>query len=373
MSLVNAAIKVSDSKFMAQALALATRGFYSARPNPRVGCVVTNDGQVVGEGFHYRAGEPHAEVMALRAAGENARGATVYVSLEPCSHKGRTPPCTDALIEAGVRRVVYAVSDPNPLMTDNSETQLRAAGIEVFGGLMTKSATELNRGFMRRMSYGVPFVTLKIGMTLDAKVALESGESQWITSEAARADVQRLRAAAGAILTGVGTVVADDPALTVRDDRFDLGGLQPLRVILDRNLRTPPSSKIFRGVGETLLFTENEDSCLADPLIAQGAVIESCPVLASGLDLGAVLRRLAELEVNDVLVEAGPGVIGAFVQQGLFNELVIYISPKLFGNSAIDVVSLPELKNIDSANQMRFTNVRAVGSDLRLTLVPNGG
>lgn len=360
-----------DHKFMAQALALAERGYYSARPNPRVGCVVTNNGNVVGEGFHYRAGEPHAEVNALHAAGAHARGATVYVSLEPCCHQGRTPPCTDALITAGVRRVVYAASDPNPQVSGNGELQLRAAGIEVLGSVMAESAVEINRGFMQRMRIGVPFVTLKIGMTLDAKIALASGASQWITSAAARADVQRLRAANGAVVTGVGTVVADDPALTVRDERFDTAGMQPLRVILDTHLRTPPSSRIFRGAGDTLVFTGSEDGRLADALIAQGAVVEGCPVVASGVDLNVVLRRLAEREVNDVLVEAGAGVVGAFVHQGLFDEIVVYIAPKLFGNSATDAFVLPAYQNIDSACKLNYANVRTIGSDLRLTLRPS--
>ena len=360
-----------DHKFMAQALALAERGYYSTRPNPRVGCVVINGGRVVGEGFHYRAGEAHAEVNALRAAGVHARGATVYVSLEPCCHQGRTPPCTDALIEAGVRRVVYAATDPNPQVAGNGELRLQAAGIEVRGSVMAAAAAEINRGFMHRMRSGLPFVTLKIGMTVDGKIALESGASQWITSAAARADVQRLRAANGAIVTGVGTVVADDPALTVRDERFDTAGMQPLRVILDTHLRTPPTSRIFRGAGATLVLTGSEDDRLADALIAQGAIVEGCPVVPSGLDLDVVLRRLAAREVNDVLVEAGPGIIGAFIHQGLFDEIVMYVAPKLFGNSALDAFALPALQNMESVAKLRYTNVRIVGPDLRLTLRPS--
>ncbi len=357
-----------DYKFMARALALAAQGYYSTRPNPRVGCVVTSNGNVVGEGFHYRAGEPHAEVNALRAAGVHARGATVYVSLEPCCHQGRTPPCTDALIEAGVRRVVYAASDPNPRVAGNGESQLRAAGIDVRASVMAEAAAEVNRGFMHRMRDGLPFVTLKTGMTMDAKIALESGASQWITSASARADVQRLRAASGAIVTGVGTVVADDPALTVRDERFDTAGMQPLRVILDTHLRTPTSSKIFRGAGETLVFTGSQDGRLADALIAQGAIVEECPVVATGLDLNAVLRRLAEREVNDVLVEAGPGINGAFIHQGLFDEIIVYVAPKLFGNTATDAFVLPAIPTIDMAVKLTYENVRIIGSDLRLTM-----
>lgn len=360
-----------DYKFMAQALELAARGYYSTRPNPRVGCVVTNNGNVVSEGFHYRAGEPHAEANALRAAGDRARGATAYITLEPCCHHGRTPPCTDALIAAGVRRVVYAASDPNPQVAGNGALQLRAAGIEVVDSVMSAPAAEMNRGFMQRMRIGMPYVTLKIGMTMDAKIALNSGASRWITSAAARADVQRLRAASGAIVTGVGTVIADDPALTVRDKRFDTAGMQPLRVILDTHLRTPSSSKIFHEVGETLVFTASEDHRLAEVLGAQGAVVERLPLAASGLELKAVLRRLAELEVNEVLVEAGPRVVGAFVQQCLFDEIVVYVAPKLFGNSATDAFALPVLLNIDSAAELEFANVRSVGPDLRVTLRPS--
>ncbi len=218
---------------MTRAIELARKGYYSARPNPRVGCLLTKAGEVVGEGFHYRAGEPHAEIMALRSARERARGATAYVTLEPCCHHGRTPPCTHALIEAGVSRVVYASGDPNPRVAGGGVAQLNAAGVEVGAPILTAEAERLNRGFFRRMRDGVPFVTVKVGMSLDAKIALESGESRWITSAAARADVQRLRAESGAVVTGVGTVIADDPALTVRDARFDIAGLQPLRVILD--------------------------------------------------------------------------------------------------------------------------------------------
>ena len=357
-----------DYKFMAQALQLAARGYYSARPNPRVGCIVTSNGVVVGEGFHYRAGEPHAEVNALRAAGEQARGGTAYVTLEPCCHHGRTPPCTEALIDAGIARVVYAASDPNPQVAGAGALQLRDAGIEIVDSVMSESAAEMNRGFMQRMRRGVPYVTLKIGMTIDAKTALKSGASQWITSAAARADVQRLRAASGAIVTGVGTVADDDPSLTLRDERFDTAGQQPLRVILDTHLRTPSSSKIFRQAGDTLIFTASRDRQLADALIASGATIEPCPQRAVGLDLKAVLARLAAREVNEVLVEAGPRVVGAFIEQRLFDEIVVYMAPKLFGNSATDAFALPELLSIDSAPPLDFVNVRTIGPDLRLTL-----
>jgi len=358
----------ADYSFMAQALQLAARGYNSARPNPRVGCVITNDGQVVSEGFHYRTGEPHAEANALSAAGERARGGTAYITLEPCCHRGRTLPCTDALIAAGVSRVVYAASDPNPRVSGNGARALIAAGIEVVDSVMNAEAEEMNRGFMRRMRDGVPLVVVKVGMTMDAKIALETGASQWITSTAARADVQRLRAASGAIVTGVGTVLADDPALTVRGNRFDNAGMQPLRVILDTHLRSPSSSRIFREAGETLVFTASTDARRTEALQALGAVVESCPVTAAGLDLEVILQRLAAREVNEVLVEAGPAVVGAFVRDHLFDDLVIYLAPKIFGNSAIGAFALPALLNIDSATELEIVNVRKVGPDLRITM-----
>ncbi|MFP6681608.1 MAG: bifunctional diaminohydroxyphosphoribosylaminopyrimidine deaminase/5-amino-6-(5-phosphoribosylamino)uracil reductase RibD, partial [Gammaproteobacteria bacterium] len=225
-----------------------------------------------------------------------------------------------------------------------------------------------NRGFMRRMRDGVPLVAVKVGMTMDAKIALETGASQWITSAAARADVQRLRAASGAIVTGVGTVLADDPALTVRGNRFDNAGMQPLRVILDTHLRSPSSSRIFREAGETLVFTASTDARRTEALQALGAVVESCPVTAAGLDLEVILQRLAAREVNEVLVEAGPAVVGAFVRDHLFDDLVIYLAPKIFGNSATGTFALPALLNIDSATELEIVNVRKVGPDLRITM-----
>jgi len=363
-------IDTDDYRFMARALELAERGYYSTRPNPRVGCVVAKGGLIVGEGFHYRAGEPHAEVNALGDAAHDARGATVYVTLEPCSHHGRTPPCTDALISAGVARVVYAAGDPNPRVGGRGARKLREAGIEVTDSIMADQAVVLNRGFFRRMRDGVPFVSVKLGMTIDAKVALESGASKWITSPAARADVQRLRAASDAIVTGVGTVVADDPALTVRDQRFDTGGLQPLRVILDTDLRVSPSSRIFCAPGETLVFTASDDMAAAEALRNKGASVEQCPRTPDGLDLAAILRRLGEREVNEVLVEAGPTVAGAFMQSGLFDELILYMAPRIFGERARDAFQIPPPLSVDSAIAFEFVDLRRVGSDLRVTLKP---
>ena len=363
---------VDDARYMARALQLAERGYYSARPNPRVGCVVTNGGRIVGEGFHYCAGEPHAEVNALDVAGDAARGGTVYVTLEPCCHHGLTPPCTGALIAAGVARVVYGAMDPDPRVAGRGVERLREAGIEIGDGVMAERVTALNRGFFRRMRDGLPFVSIKIGMTIDAKIALETGASRWITSAAARSDVQRLRAANGAIITGVGTVIADDPALTVRDKRFDIARRQPLRVILDTDARVPPSSKIFRQAGETIVFTANNDANIVAALESVGAKIEHVRRLDAGLDLEAILRRLASLEINDVLVEAGPAIVRSFIHGGLFDELVIYMAPTIFGDSAIDAFHLPPPFGIDAASALEFVDVRRVGTDLRVTLRPRG-
>jgi diaminohydroxyphosphoribosylaminopyrimidine deaminase/5-amino-6-(5-phosphoribosylamino)uracil reductase len=260
---------------MVRALELARHGLYSTPPNPAVGCVLVRWGQVVGEGFHQRAGEPHAEIMALHEAGIAARGATAYVTLEPCAHHGRTPPCADALIAAGIRRVVVAMRDPNPRVDGSGLGRLDAAGIKTAHGLLAGEAAEINRGFIRRMITGRPWVTLKLGASLDGRTALADGTSKWITGERARADVQRLRARSSAIITGSGTVLADDPMLTVRDPDLELRGRRPLRVVLDSSLNTPPTAQVLSFAGSTLVLTRNAASPLAEPLREVGAKVES--------------------------------------------------------------------------------------------------
>jgi diaminohydroxyphosphoribosylaminopyrimidine deaminase / 5-amino-6-(5-phosphoribosylamino)uracil reductase len=349
-----------DYRWMARALELAKRGYYSARPNPRVGCVIVKDNEVVGEGFHYRAGEAHAEVHALRAAGDNALGATAYVSLEPCCHTGRTPPCTAKLIAAS--------SDANPLVAGRGVEQLREVGITVIEGVMSAQAGHLNRGFISRMERRRPFVKVKLGTTLDGKIALASGASKWVTGTAARADVQRLRAESGALLTGVGTVLADNPSLNLRDASYDTAGQQPLRVVIDSRLRCAATSQIFHLPGQVLVFTASNDEALIGKLRATGAIIEHCARGRLGIDLNSVLARLADYEVNDVLVEAGPSLAGALIREGLFDELVLYMAPKLFGDSARDGFKLPSLSLIDDALALEFVDVRRVGSDLRVVL-----
>lgn len=337
---------------MARALQLAALGQFSTAPNPAVGCVLLDaDGAVVGEGWHRRAGEPHAEVHALQMAGERARGGTAYVTLEPCSHHGRTPPCAEALIAAGVTRVVAAMQDPNPRVAGQGLDRLRQAGIATAAGLLARDAAELNRGFVSRMTRGRPWVTVKLGQSIDGRTALADGTSQWITSGQARADVQRLRARASAILTGIGTVLKDDPALTVRDESLPLHGREPLRVVFDAKGQLPPQSKLASDGGATLVLTEAD---------ASGRV-----------DIPVALRRLAELECNEVLVEAGPRLAGGFVAAGLVDEIVLYIAPTLLGDAARAGFVLPQpLRKLDGRARFFYHDVRQVGPDLRLTLRP---
>jgi diaminohydroxyphosphoribosylaminopyrimidine deaminase/5-amino-6-(5-phosphoribosylamino)uracil reductase len=362
-----------DHHHMVRALELARLGLYSTPPNPSVGCVLVRWGQVVGEGFHQRAGEPHAEIEALQEAGVAARGATAYVTLEPCSHHGRTPPCTDALIAAGVRRVVVAMRDPNPRVDGSGLSRLDQAGIKTAHGLLAGEAAEINRGFVRRMLTGRPWVTLKLGASLDGRTALADGTSKWITGERARADVQRLRARSSAIVTGSGTVIADDPMLTVRDPELDLRGRRPLRVVLDSSLSTPPSAQVLCFSGSTLILTRNSHSPLAEPLREAGTRIEAVPSSPEGLDLEAVLDRLGELECNEVLVEAGPTLAGEFVRCGLVDEIVVYMAPVVLGDAARGLFNLPRLARMCDRCEFEWRDVARIGDDLRLTLRPRRG
>ncbi len=371
--MINAAAspEARDFEFMARALQLAERGYYSAKPNPRVGCVLVKGERIIGEGYHYAAGMPHAEVDALARVRE-PRGATAYVTLEPCCHHGRTPPCAEALIEAGIARVVYAVGDPNPRVDGGGAARLRAAGVDVCAGIMAQAAERLNRGFFRRMRSGVPFVTVKLGMSIDARTALPSGASQWITSPAARADVQRLRATAGAVVTGSGTIIADDPSLTVRDERFDIAGVQPLRVVLDSNLRAQPPLKLFATPGEVLVFTAAADDRFAAGLRGAGAHIECVPRTGAGLDLTAILERLATRNVNEVLVEAGPTLTAAFIAGDFADEIVAYVAPRILGHDARSAFALPAPPTLAAARELEIVDVRQLGDDLRLTFRPRG-
>jgi diaminohydroxyphosphoribosylaminopyrimidine deaminase/5-amino-6-(5-phosphoribosylamino)uracil reductase len=367
-----AAFLVEDHRHMARALQLARFGLYSTPPNPAVGCVIVDGrGRVIGEGAHERAGEPHAEVHALRSAGAAARGATAYVSLEPCAHHGRTPPCADALLEAGVARVVAAMRDPNPDVAGGGLQKLAEAGVATACGLLEADARELNRGFVSRAERGRPWVTLKLAASLDGRTALANGASQWITGEAARADVQKLRARASAIVTGSGTVLADDPSLTVRDTALEMRGRQPLRVVLDAQLRTPPQARILSTDASTLVLTSSRAP--ADriaTLQARGAQVVTVDDAVSGLDLDAVLAQLAEERCNEVLVEAGATLAGAFVAAGLVDELVCYVAATVLGDAARPLLRLPVLEQLTERRRFRWLDVRAVGGDLRLTLRP---
>ena len=368
-----------DRCWMARALELARAGLYSAAPNPRVGCVIARGERMLGEGFHARTGGPHAEVEALAAAGKAARGATAYLGLEPCSHHGRTPPCSEALIAAGIGRVVAAIEDPNPQVAGEGFARLRQAGIEVACGLMAEEASALNAGFIRRMAQGRPRVTVKLAASLDGRTAMASGESQWITGAAAREDVQRLRGESCAVVTGVGTVLADDPRMDLRLCEALARGRQPLRVVLDSGLRMPPGARILAPPGRALVCAAATPAGKAGnagfeaalrTLAAAGAEVQPLPPGRAGLDLGVLLEALAARECNEVLVEAGPTVAGAFVAAGLADRLVIYLAPSLLGSDAREMVTLPGLTRMSERLQWRFSEVRRVGEDLRITAEP---
>ncbi|PIF23096.1 bifunctional diaminohydroxyphosphoribosylaminopyrimidine deaminase/5-amino-6-(5-phosphoribosylamino)uracil reductase RibD [Candidatus Pantoea floridensis] len=366
---------MTDERYMARALELARRGRFTTTPNPNVGCVIVRAGEIVGEGWHQRAGEPHAEVHALRMAGERAKGATAYVTLEPCSHHGRTPPCCDALIAAGVTRVVAAMQDPNPQVAGRGLYRLQQAGIDVSHGVMINEAEALNRGFLKRMRTGFPWIQLKLGASLDGRTAMASGESQWITSAAARRDVQRLRAQSSAILSTSATVLADNPSLTVRWNelsadvraRLDENQLrQPVRVVIDSQQRVTPQHSLIDQPGETWLMRSEPDRQTWPASVTQIAV----PQRGEQLDLVAMMMLLGQRQINSVWVEAGASLAGALLQAGLVDELIVYMAPKLLGNAARGLCELPGLEQLTDAPALNYSDVRRVGEDLRLTLTP---
>ena len=363
---------VLDAHYMARAIELARKGLYTTHPNPRVGCVIVRDGQIVGEGWHVRAGEPHAEVHALRAAGALARGATAYVTLEPCSHHGRTPPCAEGLVNAGVARVVAAMQDPNPEVAGRGLKRLADAGIEVRCGVLESQARALNQGFLKRMEHGLPFVRVKLAMSLDGRTAMASGESQWITGPAARSAVQRLRAQASVVITGADTVLADGARLTVRADELGLDAEQtalamsraPLRVLIDGRLRVPLDAPFFKA-GPALVAT-----CV--PPAEQYRTGPECLVIPGEngqIDLRQLLLALAARDVNEVLVEAGPRLAGAFAEQGLVDEYQIFIAAKFLGSTARPLLELPLIR-MSEASELKIIEMRAVGDDWRVTAIP---
>jgi diaminohydroxyphosphoribosylaminopyrimidine deaminase / 5-amino-6-(5-phosphoribosylamino)uracil reductase len=353
---------------MARALELGARGLAGSHPNPSVGCVIVHDGQVIGEGFHARAGQPHAEPLALAQAGVRARGAELFVTLEPCAHHGRTPPCVDAIIAAGVRKVWAALPDPNPQVDGGGFARLRAAGIEVAVGLLRERAEQLHRGFLSRMRRRRPWLTLKLAASLDGRTAMASGESRWITGADARADVHRRRAEAGAVLCGVGTVLADDPLLTCRDQRSGVRDddriRQPDRIVLDADARTPTTAKVWAEGARRFWFTAAEGPA---PAGVERVVV---PRAAAGLAVDAVLAELGRREVNEVFAESGPTLAGGLLQSGAVDELLLYVAPSLLGHEARPLAVLPGLASLAQRLRWHWQSAERVGDDLRLIVTP---
>lgn len=363
---------------MARALQLAAQGLMTTGVNPRVGCVIVRDGQIIGEGWHERTGEAHAEVMALRDAecrGNHAQAATAYVTLEPCAHHGKTPPCAEALINAGISRVVAAMEDPNPLVTGKGFAQLQAAGIPVAAPLMATEAEALNIGFVKRMRSGLPWVRLKMAGSLDGRSALANGQSQWITGPEARTDGHRFRARAQAIITGVGTVIDDDPLLTVRDVEPSMGQngqpvplVAPLRVVLDSHLRLPIAARILKG--GCLVATASTDAVKTEAIRAAGAEILCVPDQQGSVDIAALLAELATRGVNEVHVEGGARLSGVFLKSGLVDELLLYMAPTLLGSDARGWFDDLNLTSLDQKTTLKLQDVRMVGANLRIIATP---
>ena len=351
-----------DHAYMSQALQLAEKGLYSTSPNPRVGCVIVRDGKIVGSGWHVKTGQPHAEINALNIAGGAAQGATVYLTLEPCSHYGRTHPCAEALIGAKVAKVIIAMQDPNPLVAGKGTSLLKQSGINVLVGLMGEWAKDLNVGFVSRMTNNRPWVRMKIAASLDGKTALNNGVSQWITGEAARHDGHRLRARSCAVLTGIGTVLEDDPQLSVR---FIETPRQPLRIIIDSRLKISTTARVLRGEGE-LIFTATDNKERISALKEVGARPIILPNEKGKIDLAGLMQILADFEINELLVEAGNRLSSAFIREGLVDELIIYFAPHLIGNRAMGMLQLPELTALSEKYNLKIKDLRMVGEDIRI-------
>ena len=364
-------VDTNDRGYMVRALQVAERGLFSTHPNPRVGCVIVKQGDIVGEGWHQKAGGPHAEIHALQQAGKEASGAAAYVTLEPCSHHGKTPPCADALIAAGVSRVVIAMQDPNPQVAGSGIEKLRESGVDVSVGLLESEARELNPGFILRMSEGRPFVRCKMAMSLDGRTAMASGESQWITGGDAREDGQRLRARSSAIITGVGTVLADDPQMTVR-----LTGeavKTPLRIVLDPHLSTPISARILQGDASTLIVTAVDEPAVQQQFEEAGIEVISVPGCNETIDLPALMQILAKREINEIHLEAGATLSGAMLREGLIDELNIYMAAKLMGSGARALFNTPGLDLLADAVDLDIVDIRAVGADWRIRAMVSKG
>jgi diaminohydroxyphosphoribosylaminopyrimidine deaminase / 5-amino-6-(5-phosphoribosylamino)uracil reductase len=356
-----------DHSFMSRALQLAEQGLFTTMPNPRVGCVIVRDGKIVGEGAHLKAGEPHAEVHAVQQAGLLAKGATAYVTLEPCNHVGRTPPCSQALVNAGVTKVIAAMQDPNPLVAGRGLAYLQSHHIDVSSGLMQAQAEALNAGFISRMVHKKPFVRCKIAASLDGKTALQNDLSQWITSEPARLDVQHWRARSCAILTGIGTVLSDNPSMTVRN--IDIGR-QPLKVVVDSHLQTPINAKILHAGNVLIAFAEDKYQQSAH-LINAGAQLLCIPNASGKVCLKTLLTHLAACEINDVMTEGGAGLNGALLSLGLVDELLMYYAPKIMGGAAKNMFNIVSLTQMNQAIHLEIIDVRQVGVDIRLRAKPH--
>lgn len=354
-----------DYEYMARAIQLAKRASYFVHPNPKVGCVLVKDKQIVSEGWHERSGEEHAEVMALRHAGQQARGCTAYISLEPCAHTGKTPPCVNALIEAGVSDVIIAMQDPDSRVSGEGIRKLREAGISVRSGLLDNEAEKLNPGFLKRVRSGLPFVRCKMAMSLDGKTALANGESQWITSEESRRDVHRLRAESAAILTGINTVLADDPSMTVR--HINSNDYQPLRVILDSHLRIRPEARVLTEPGQVVIVTASDDDKKMDELATGDVKIIQCLEKNGRIELNDALRKLViDYQLNEILLESGSTLSGAMLDQGLIDELVLYVAAKLLGHDAQGLFQLPAIVSMQNARKLDVKDVRLIGQDVRI-------
>lgn len=368
MAQLNEPTLQADQHFMQQALTLAAQGAFSAAPNPQVGCVIVRDGEIIGQGWHERSGEPHAEVYALREAGAQATGATAYVTLEPCSHHGRTPPCADALLKAQVARVVVAMQDPNPLVAGQGIARLREAGVEVVVGVLEDAARRLNRGFISRMERQRPWLRLKMAMTLDGRTALANGQSQWITGAEARQDVHRYRAQSGAILTSARTVIMDQAQMTARHPETQQ---QPLRVVLDRQAQLPPSADFFAIESPVLRVVDaaHEHTHAGHDWPAHVSTL-ALPVSEARLPLRGLFDKLAELHINEVWTECGAELAGALVAADLVDEFVIYMAPKLFGASGRGLVQLPAFERVEQAPELVYESVTQIGTDLRIIAHP---
>jgi diaminohydroxyphosphoribosylaminopyrimidine deaminase/5-amino-6-(5-phosphoribosylamino)uracil reductase len=367
---------MNDADYMQLAIDLAEKGLYTASPNPRVGCIIVRNGQIIGRGYHVRTGQAHAEVNAIADAG-NVEDATVYVTLEPCSHTGRTPPCSDALITANVARVVVAMADPNPLVAGRGIAKLEQAGIAVELGLLGSQARQLNPGYIKRMELGLPWVRVKLAMSLDGRTAMASGESQWITGKRARSDVQQLRARSCVVMSGVNTIIADDASLTVRADELGLeAGLakeaaeqQPVRVVLDSNLRLPTTAKILSQPGRLIIMTVVDNAVAERALVATGAEVVHCGNKNGQVDLESVLQFLAEMSVNEILVEAGATLSGALAEAGLVDHYTVYMAPTLLGNTARPLLQLP-LATMAEQQRLQIDSIEPIGEDWRIDSRP---